>query len=260
MPSRKVARDPYYSIKFNGKPFPSNLLKYVSDVMVDESDDKATLGKISFTDPEEILLNNPNLLENTPIEIKMGHLEGGKRVMLDGRIKLVEVSYPQVGVPNVTIVAIDKSKVMSTTKRERTWNNVKKSDVVRQIAKGYGFKVFVESTSLKVETITQNNETDIQFVRRLAEEENFTVEVTANNEFHFRPRFKRKNPIATLYYGIGNYDIKSFDPSFVEQEYEKRIDTSEIDLDTHRVTRVSRGFAPEGGNLNTVKGQERNRR
>lgn len=208
---------PWYRISINDNPIPEGHKRYIAEVSVDESDNQATMGRIVIDDADRLFLNDSSIVKDTPVKIEMGHLGGKTRLMLDGKISLVEADFRPDGMPVITLVILDKSKDMNGKKKSRTWKNKKKSDVVSQVAREYGLKPIIKTKGLDVENISQNDETDIQFIQRLAQEEDYACYITSKNELYWGEKELDKKPEKTLMYAKGTKDIISFRPSYIEK-------------------------------------------
>ena len=107
------------------------------------------------------------------VEIKMGYLDKLKTLLV-GLITNVKADFPSGGLPQITVSGYDLSYKMMKNRRSRQDDDSKDSDIVRQIAKDYGLKVTgVEGTELELPRVEQNQETDFQLLKRLAEDNGF---------------------------------------------------------------------------------------
>ena len=222
---REVLIEPYYEIYINGTKLSDDLKKYITEVQVEESDSEADLGRISIADKDMIFSNMTSLTEKAPVKIYMGHKKS-YRLMLDGEITHIEAEYSEDGICYITIGAIDKTNKMTYEKKSRVFKNKTISDVVRQIAKEYGFTPKVQDTTPVLEQITQD-ETDAQFLAKLADDEAFKFYVIAEtNTLYFGDKITDAKIKDTLYYNSGDNTIKSFSPMFVEKNKPENVESS----------------------------------
>ena len=227
---REVLLEPYYEIHINGVKLGDDLKKYITQVEVEESDSEADLGRVTVADKDFIFSNNTELVKKTPIKIYMGHKKKF-RLMLDGEITHIEADFGEDGVPYITIGAIDNTNKMTTEKKSRVFKNKTVADVVRAIAKEYGFKPIVQDTEPIIDQITQDNETDAQFLAKLADDEAFKFYIiTQTNELYFGDRISNATVKDTINYNSGDSTIISFRPQLIEKNKEEEVKTSNSNI------------------------------
>lgn len=228
--SREVLLESYYEVHINGVKLGDNLKKYITQVEVEESDSEADLGRVTVADKDFIFSNNIGLVKKTPIKIFMGHKKKF-RLMLDGEITHIEADFGEDGVPYITIGAIDKTNKMTTVKKSRVFKNKTIADVVRTVAKEYGFKPRVQDTEPIIDQITQEDETDAQFLVKLADDEAFKVYiVTDTNELYFGSKITDFKVEKTLHYNSGDSTIVSFRPTLVEKNKSENVESKESSI------------------------------
>lgn len=227
---REVLLEPYYEIHINGVKLGDDLKKYITQVEVEESDSEADLGRVTVADKDFIFSNNIELVKKTPIKIYMGHKKKF-RLMLDGEITHIEADFGEDGTPYITIGAIDNTNKMTTTKKSRVFKNKTVADVVRAIAKEYGFKPVVQDTKPILEQITQENETDAQFLSKLADDEAYKLYIiTETNELYFGDKIRDFKIEENIYYNSGDNTIISFRPTFVEKNKPENVESKSSNI------------------------------
>lgn len=105
-----------------------------------------------------------------------------------------------------------RETVLDVTKVRRVFNNVRRSDVIKQIADEYGFDAkFIEDTDHVFGSIAQTNMTDFAFVNRLARKEGFQFWIDEDG-FHFKERKvgSRPNTVLTYHVDPNKGDILDF--------------------------------------------------
>jgi phage protein D len=114
------------------------------------------------------------------------------------RLVITKVS----GSVSLSIEARAQSLLMNRVVQNRIFENMRRSDVVRQVAVEHGYTdadVDIEDTSEVRETIQQCRLTDAQFIRRLANEEGFEFFVDFDG-FHFHQRRVDQRPVRVYRY------------------------------------------------------------
>ena len=249
---REVLLEPYYEIHINGVKLRDDLKKYITQVEVEESDSEADLGRITVADKDFIFSNNIALTKKTPIKIYMGHKKKF-RLMLDGEITHVEADFGEDGVPYITIGAIDKTNKMTTVKKSRVFKNKTVADVVRIIAKEYGFKPKVQNTEPILDQITQEDETDAQFLTKLADEEAFKLYIiTETNELYFGAKISDFKVEKNIYYNKGDNTIISFRPTLVEKNKPENVQSKSSDISDTTGSTVTKKTTVSSGKPSTT--------
>lgn len=117
-----------------------------------------------------------------------------------------------VGGRELTVTAVTKEgSLLDTKKRRRRFENVRRSDVVRQIARENGFREpDVEDTPELFPSIAQSNLTDGQLLRKLAHLEGFEFYIDFDG-LHWHRRRVDQAPIREYIYFIDQEDGEVID-------------------------------------------------
>ena len=123
----------------------------------------------------------------------------------------------------LTVEGQATSVLMNREAKTRSWENVTRSEVARQIAEEHGYSgelLDVEDTEEVLDVINQACETDARFLRRLAAREEFEFFVD-DGGFHFHERRQDAPPahVFTWYADPGRGDVLSVN---VESDLVKR--------------------------------------
>lgn len=108
----------------------------------------------------------------------------------------------QTGGRTLTIEAKSLATAMDRVPRRRRFENMTRSQVARQVAQEYGFSaqnLQIEETEEEFETITQANQTDAQFLRKLAHLQRFEFFVDFDG-LHWHKRKVGQKPIRKFIY------------------------------------------------------------
>lgn len=106
------------------------------------------------------------------------------------------------GSTQITVTAQAKSLLMNRDVKNKTYENTRRSEIVHAIAKDYGFgddQRFIEETETLYEGITQAQQTDAQFLKRLADAEHFEFYVDFSG-LHWHPRKMGQKPLRVMQY------------------------------------------------------------
>lgn len=214
-PQLKNFYAPTFQVVVNNKDLVAELWLEVVSVQVDHTLD----GADQFT----IVINNAFDIEKrefvaggkdadliklfefgSPVEIRFGY-ESELEQMVTGIVTSIRTSFPSNGRPQISVSGYDHSYCMTLGKKSKNWDKKKDSDVVQEIARKYDLKASSEDTRVKHPKIEQSQESDYQFLKKLAERNGYEMYVV-DKELRFRPPASLDSPKVTLENGgwIGN--------------------------------------------------------
>jgi phage protein D len=145
---------------------------------------------VRLVDPKGDNIDNHPLQLGKDLEIKVaGKGERATTSIFKGQIAAVEPEFGAQGVV-ISIRAYDKAHKLNRQRKTRTFQQMSASDMIRKIAGESGLQAAnVESTSVVHEFFQQSNETDWDFMWRLALMHDFEV-VVKDTTLEFRPANK----------------------------------------------------------------------
>lgn len=162
---------------------------------------------VEMNDPFKVFSHA--LQEGMTVEVDLGTAED-HAVVFQGRIYQVNATFPERGVPTLTLQAYDGTMAMGLRPRNRPFQDMSLSDVVQAVAGAYPFAVsrveVVGDPSFPGNGIRQREETDLQFLLRLAGEYGCAMSAApgdSGEEFEFRAErvLMEAEPDVTMYYG-----------------------------------------------------------
>lgn len=169
-----------------------------------EDDEKKTDEiTLSLENRDLSLLETAIIEKTTTLEVTWGY-PGNMAPTRRGVVQSAKGKNPLV------IKAQDKGVLLNKKGKTRTFENVKRSDVVRRIAKEQGVaedRMFITDTNVVFEHISQGGMSDAQFLKKLADQEGFEFFIQWNG-FHWHPRDTSARVIRTYTYvlppGVGS--------------------------------------------------------
>ncbi|NDH07553.1 phage late control D family protein, partial [bacterium] len=196
---KSILAQPYFDIYINGNQISKEAKRSVVSVEYEESDSDADLIRLTVNDYTTTFIDDTGLEKEAKIKLIFGHVNNYREV--EGIVSIIEADFTDKGEFVLNIVAIDKTNNMTSKKKTRTWKKVKRSDVVRSIAGEYGFKAIVKDTGEVLDQITQDDETDAQLIKKMADSEALQFYyIQESNTIYFDERFKDFKVKDTLYY------------------------------------------------------------
>ena len=221
---------PKYQIFIGGAELDEFRYSMIQEVTFEDNATGSDLLSISILDPDFIFIDDNIFLEDKTVKF-IGGYENNMRVMFEGYISIIDMDFPETGSPSLVIHCMDNTHVMNRVKKKRTWNNTTRARVVSEIFKEYGFKVVIEDSGKVEESINQSNETDVQFITKLAGEEiePYLVYVEGTTGYYVKKKILDKQQ-DTLDYRDGNLAIISFTPRINKETKQIEVRTSDVNL------------------------------
>ena len=162
----------FWRVRASVEDVPYDLSRDLSSFTIEEEDRSPTMLTVQLADPFTIFSHA--FREGMDIEAELG-TEDDHRTLFRGRIYHVDSSLPQQGAPTLTLKAYDATMLMGLQERNRRFRDVTLRDVVTQVAQPQ-----VEPRPVRVELLgnprfegeglRQREETDLAFLRRLADD------------------------------------------------------------------------------------------
>ncbi len=145
----------------------------------------------------------------TEVEICMGYGDARTTpLMLSGVICSITTNFPDSGTPELAISGYDHAFPLTNGKSSRTWSNATDSAAVREIASFHNLSAAIENTEERHAQIEQNQESDFEFVKKLADRNHFELYVDAQKKLHFGKPRDRDDAAVTLRWGEGLLSFK----------------------------------------------------
>jgi phage protein D len=183
----------------------------LSSFTVEEEDRSPTRLTVQVSDPLRVFSHG--FREGVDIEAELGTADD-HGVVFRGRIYHVDAGLPQDGTPTLTLKAYDASMVMGLRERNRRFRDLPLSEVIRKVAEPHfeGRPLRIQLLGDPVfdgEGLRQRDETDLCFLRRLAEEAHCVmgIELAEDGEtftFTAEQFVLQSEPTVVLHYGRCN--------------------------------------------------------
>ncbi|MGY4404075.1 phage late control D family protein [Bradyrhizobium sp. USDA 3315] len=170
---------PAFVVKVGGQVLTQDLAIGVSQVEVDLTLGGA--GRFSFTVVETYDLERRAFLSGygksvlellkfgAAVEIALGYGDHGKLTpMIRGVVTEISTSFAENGTPELNVAGYDNMFSMTLGKRSQSWAKVSDSDVVNLLAREHNLSTRVEPTKEQHAQIEQNQESDVEFIKKLA--------------------------------------------------------------------------------------------
>lgn len=221
---------PYYQLFIGGKELDDFRYSMIQSITFEDNASGSDLLSITITDPDFIFINDDIFLEDKKVKF-IGGYSNDNRVMFEGYISVIDMDFPEIGSPSLVINCMDNTHLMNRVKKKKTWSNVTRGAVAKEIFQEYGFKAVIEDSGAKVETLNQSNETDINFLIKLAGEEvePYLLYLEGNTGYFVKKKILDTQQ-ATLDYRDGQMNIISFSPTINKETKQIEVRSSDVNL------------------------------
>lgn len=143
------------------------------------------------------------------VQICMGYGDSRSTPLaLSGMITEISTSFPDGGAPELAVSGYDQGFALTIGKNSRTWSKASDSDAAHEIASFNNLNAKIESTTEKHPQIEQNQESDWEFLKKLADRNHFELYVDENKTLHFRHPDDKATAVVSLAYGEGLLSFK----------------------------------------------------
>lgn len=248
-------RMPFYQVRMGDEKASQtgeDITPWINSVTVVEDDRQADNVTIAISDPRMIYADA--LFEGSWVEVDLGYAEANQHaLMLRAMITKVEQSFPEGGVPTVTLKGEDRSILMGLVEKKKTWRDRKVTDIVREIGASHGFRHIEAQLDpdpmISSRPIHQDGKTDLAFLQELARTYHAKCFVELNEvdeeALYFIPerrvvRLRRPDTLVMRYRLGANSNLISFSPAFDSSYIDRLKEISDVDQRGNRIRNQER--------------------
>lgn len=239
-----------YDIWISGTKMGMKKKSCINSIEIKETVEGSDMATIHITDPDFLYIEDDIFIEENTIKIELGWSNTTYRVKFNGYISAVDIDFNSEGCPKLTITCMDKTHKMNRKKKSKTYNNTTSAEVVKKIVKSYGYTCVIDENYkfTEQETITQSNQTDIDFITKLAGDEihPFTARLVGDT-FYYVKMGKLKTPKMTLTYRDYPHEIISFNPKINKETKQEEISSSSVDTSSKDVSTTTGSVSTKQG-------------
>ena len=185
----------------------------------------------------------------------MGFSDSTYRSEFKGYISAVDIEFGSDGIPILTITCMDNTYKMNRSKKNKTYKKTTSSNVVKKIVQKYGFKFKGDSSYKfsKQDSISQSDQTDIDFITNLANDEvyPFTARLVGDTFYYQKMGKLSDKPKYVLTYRNYPHDIISFSPKINTEIIDKETSSSKTSTSSKSsTTSKTKSKSPSGSSSN----------
>lgn len=207
MRSPKETYAPVVYIKVDGKRLPDELVERVLEVEFEDDTEKLPKLTVRFNNADLEITDHSLFAMGKRVQAQWGYIDGELSKPVICTVKAIR------GFRVRELVAYGEAHKLADKAKSRVWKNLKYSDIARQIAEEHSLKPVVEDTKIAHEQVAQTNQTDLNFLKELADKVNFQC-YEENGELHFHPKKLDSKPSLAFAYYNGEYgNLIIFEPT-----------------------------------------------
>ena len=190
------------------------------------------------------------------VEVYMGYGDiKSAPIAVSGIITEITTNFPESGSPELSIAGFDHGFPLTIGKNSRTLSDARDSDFAHKIASRNNLKATIETTSGQHKKIEQNQESDWEFLKKLADRNHFELYVDERKTLHFARPNDKAGAVVRLVYGEG---LLSFKPEANLAEQVSKVEVYGWDTKTKKPIIGVATAGEESGLSGKSGGQELN--
>lgn len=226
-----------WSVSINGVALDLQRKRSITSIQIDTQCDGSDTATIDITDKDLVYINDNIFIEDATISISMMFVGTTDKITFNGYVSAIDINFPEDGIPVLSLTCLDGTHVMNRTKKKRSWNNVTRMQVAQKIAAEYGFKFEGETSYNGVveDTISQSDQTDIEFLEDLASQEDELYSCKLRGDTLY---YKKKNMTAeavmAIHYKKYPYEVRSFSPRINKETMQDSTTVADVATDTKK--------------------------
>jgi len=145
----------------------------------------------------------------TELDIALGYGDAKSTpIVMRGLITEVGTNFSESGSPELTISGYDYGFPMTMGKSSRTWKDTRDSAAASEIASFHNLSSKIETTKEEHPQIEQNQESDWEFLKKLADRNHYELFVDDKGKLNFAKPNDRDTAVVRLLYGQGLLSFK----------------------------------------------------
>jgi hypothetical protein len=224
----------YYEIYIKGIKLNDSKIALIDQVTFEDNSTGSDTLQITISDPDFTFIDDNFFIEDASVKFIGGFNK--ERVSFSGFISVIDADFPQDGTPTLTIICMDNSHLLNRVAKSRTWKKTKMSTIARAIFLEHGLKAKVDDTKTVEDTISQSNQTDIEFLINKAKEEinEFICYIEGDTGYYVKRKILA-TPQDNLDYRSGNGRLFSFSPRINKESKREKITKNTVNAQTGKV-------------------------
>ncbi|MBN2825410.1 MAG: hypothetical protein JXQ76_08810 [Campylobacterales bacterium] len=204
-------------IKINNSKLGVDIIDQLYKIKVSRAANSISTARIMFKDANLEFQSEKNFAIGKSVSIALGQKKAEE--IFAGEIIRIDYKFAPSQTPILELVCYDKLFKLSRMVHSRPFVKKKDSDIAKTMASEAGLQSSIDATTTKHEYILQNNESNLQFLRRRAQKLGYEVAIDGGKFIFKKARFKDKKKSITLDYRKDRIDLNvTLDSSNIIEE------------------------------------------
>lgn len=170
---------PAFQVLVDGTSLAADVSKNIQQVQVVSMPDTLDTFSLTLANslPQMRWTHTPDAALFKPgsaVQIKMGYVED-MREMMAGEITHFSPSFPDGGMPTVTIEGHSRMHRLRGQNKTQTFQKTTDKEIAEKIGRDAGLQVQAEDTAVQHDYVIQPNQSDLEFLKQLAKNLHFEV-------------------------------------------------------------------------------------
>ncbi len=142
------------------------------------------------------------------VDVCIGYADAKPLPTLSGVITEIATNFPETGAPELAIAGYDHGFLLTLGKNSRSWSKELESSAVQEIARFNNLNSMIEVTKERLPQIVQNQMSDWDFLKKLADRNHFELYIDETRTLHFASPSDKSTAIVRLAWGEGLLSFK----------------------------------------------------
>lgn len=190
---------PAFRVEINGANLAADVSKNIQQVSVVSEPNSMDTFNLTLVNEYPRLrwthTNDANLFqEGSVVTIAMGYVDDLQE-MIEGEITQISPSFPESGMPIISIEGHTRMHWLHGSKSTRTFQKMTDKQIVEKIAQEAGLQTQADETDVQYDYVMQANQTDLEFIRDRAAKIHFEILVKGKTLI-----FRKSNEVGSKIY------------------------------------------------------------
>jgi phage protein D len=242
-------RKPDFQIYDDGAKVQDDIKSAVIQITVDERLNQASICTIELRDDHGSMSDGSHFKPGADLKVELGYV-GATAAIFEGEVTGWKGSFPRRGPVTLTVTGLDRFHRMRRERKQRTFLQMKDSEIASKIAGDYGFATDVTATDVKHDYIIQANECDADFLLERARRVGYELFVDLGKKLVYRAPKVDGSPVATIKW---HEDMKRFAPTLSAARVPASVVATNYDMKQKKAVTFT---SKKGDELSTMGGSK----